>query len=107
LWYFENNELKEMKADKQPIGKYEHAYPFTTHQLKLQQNSSLYMFTDGYADQFGVNNKKMTKKRFRSFIESIQDLNMNDQKGAVEDYFNNWMFGVDQVDDVCVIGIKL
>lgn len=75
LWYFSNNELIEIKADKQPIGKYDEPKPFTTHNLKLNPGTNLYMFTDGYSDQFSPADKKMTKRKFKEIVVSSQGKN--------------------------------
>ena len=60
LWYIQDNEWKEIKADKQPIGKSDNPKPFTTHTIEYKDNSTFYLFTDGLADQFGgVHGKKI------------------------------------------------
>ncbi|MES2836229.1 MAG: tetratricopeptide repeat protein [Bacteroidota bacterium] len=114
LWYFVKNELVELKADKQPIGKYEFAQPFTTHNLELAQGTNLYLFTDGYADQFGGASpleeragKKMTKKKMKDLFVSVQDKTMSEQKQILENYFANWKQNTEQVDDVLIIGITV
>ncbi len=107
LWYFINNELIEIKADKQPIGKYDDPKPFTTHLLKLPIPTNFYMFTDGYADQFSSDDKKMTKKRFKDIVTSAQTKTMTEQKQIINDFFADWKKNADQVDDVCVIGIRI
>jgi serine phosphatase RsbU (regulator of sigma subunit) len=53
LWYVSANNLNEIKGDKQPIGKTDDPKPFTTHKIELQKGDTIYIFTDGYADQFG------------------------------------------------------
>ncbi len=107
LWFYKNGNLHEIKADKQPIGKYDYAKPFTTHNLKTELNTNYYLFTDGFSDQFGTNNKKMTKKRFRDLIISIQGKDMSTQKQLIQHYFKNWKGDEKQVDDVCIIGITI
>lgn len=107
LWYFVDGELIEIKADKQPIGKYDEPKPFTTHNLKLATPTNFYMFTDGYADQFSPDDKKMTKKRFKNLIVSSQTKTMGEQKQIINDYFDSWRGDSEQVDDVCVIGIRI
>ncbi|OFY96635.1 MAG: hypothetical protein A3K10_11215 [Bacteroidetes bacterium RIFCSPLOWO2_12_FULL_31_6] len=107
LWYFVDNELIEIKADKQPIGKYDEPKPFTTHTLKLPTTTNLYMFTDGYADQFSSDDKKMTKKRFKDIVTSVQNKTMTEQKQIINDFFVEWKKNAEQVDDVCVIGMRI
>ncbi len=107
LWYFNNNELQEVKADKQPIGKYAYAKPFTSHIVQADINTNYYLFTDGFADQFGADEKKMTKKRFKDLIISVQEKDMATQKQLILEYFNTWKGDAEQIDDVCVIGITV
>jgi serine phosphatase RsbU (regulator of sigma subunit) len=107
LWYFIDNELIEIKADKQPIGKYADAQPFTSHSLKLPSGTNIYMFTDGYADQFSPADKKMTKKKFKEVVISSQNKTMNEQNKILSDFFESWKGNSEQVDDVCVIGIRI
>jgi len=108
LWYIQNNELKEIKADKQPIGKTETPKPFTTHRLEYKENTTFYLFTDGFADQFGgVAGKKFKYKNFSSLLLKNYELTQNEQHAQLNAAFNEWKGDLEQVDDVCVIGIKL
>ena len=107
LWYFLNDELVEVKADKQAIGKNEAPQPFTTHHLELSKGTNLYLFTDGYADQFNASGKKMTKKKFKDLVISVQGKSMPEQKQVLTYFFENWKGPIEQIDDVCVIGIRM
>jgi serine phosphatase RsbU (regulator of sigma subunit) len=101
-------ELKEYKADKQPIGRVRNPQPFTTHEINLVEGDCIYLFTDGYADQFGgKNGKKMTKSGFKSFLLSICHLPMEKQHKSLLDFHNQYRGHEEQVDDVCVIGVKV
>jgi len=103
-----NFELIEIKADKQPIGKHFRQNNFTNHTVSLEKGDSIYIFTDGYADQFGgPKGKKMMYRPFKEFLLSIQDKNMQEQKIAVQNHFNEWKGDLEQVDDVCVIGVRI
>ncbi|MCW9041063.1 MAG: tetratricopeptide repeat protein [Flavobacteriales bacterium] len=103
-----NFELVEIKADKQPIGKHFRQNNFTNHTVSLQKGDTIYIFTDGYADQFGgPKGKKMMYKPFKEFLISIQDKNMQEQKIAVQNHFNQWKGDLEQVDDVCVIAVSV
>lgn len=100
--------LKEIKADKQPVGKFDHKKPFTTHQLSLQKGDRLYLFTDGYADQFGgPKGKKYKYKQLEELLLSTAHLSLNEQKLALDKSFINWKGDLEQVDDVCLIGIAV
>jgi hypothetical protein len=103
-----NYELLEVKADKQPIGKYTENKPFTTHTLELQKGDTIYIFTDGFADQFGGEaGKKFKSTNFKKLLLSIQDKSMKEQQDIITETFNIWKVETEQVDDVCVIGVKV
>lgn len=103
-----SNELIEWKADKQPIGMYADEKPFHTHSMILEPQTTLYLFTDGYADQFGgESGKKFKYKQFKESILAIHDRPMEEQKEHLENTFENWKGTLEQVDDVCVIGIRI
>ena len=94
--------------NKQPIGKYFRQESFTNHEVELRKGDSIYIFTDGYADQFGgPKGKKMMYKPFKDLLLNIQDKSMNEQKEILEQYFNDWKGSLEQVDDVCVIGVRV
>lgn len=109
LWIIDqNNNLTEIKANKQPIGKYFDPLPFTTHQLELKKGNRLYMFTDGYADQFGGSNgKKFKYKQLQQLLLQSSQLSLTEQKQTIENAFENWKGNLEQVDDVCIIGIEV
>ena len=107
LWYVLNNELIEVKADKQPIGKYSEAKPFTTNNFTFNASVTFYLFSDGYADQFSPDDKKLMKKKFKDIVLSIQNLPMAEQKNYLEKYHNDWKANMEQTDDVLVIGLKV
>lgn len=108
LWYVENNELKEIKANKQPIGKTDDPKPFTTHTFPLKQANCLYLFTDGYADQFGgPQGKKLKYKNLEALLLSLASSPMEMQKKMLEDKVKEWQGDLLQVDDILIIGIKI
>jgi ligand-binding sensor domain-containing protein/serine phosphatase RsbU (regulator of sigma subunit) len=116
LYLIRNGELTEVKADKMPIGISSKAgKPFTNHELKLRKDDALYLFSDGYVDQFGgPNGKKFMVARFKQLLLDIQDRIMYDQKEVLEHTLDEWMGLIgqqkkryDQVDDIIVMGIKI
>lgn len=108
LWYYQNNELKELKANKQPIGKTDNPEPFTTHTIELQKGDSLYLFTDGFADQFGgPKGKKFKYKQLEDLLVASNDLSINEQHLSLKNALNSWKGNLEQVDDICIIGIKV
>lgn len=108
LWLIRGNEIKEFTADKQPIGFHPNPRPFTLQSYVLQKGDALYLFSDGYADQFGgPRRKKFMYRQFEDLLVSIQDKNMAEQKKILDETIENWKGGLDQIDDVLVIGIKI
>ena len=108
LLYIQNNELIDITADKQPIGKHDNRKPFSSHAITLQTNATFYLFTDGFADQFGgPKGKKFKYKQFEEKLLVISAQPMEEQKKSLEQAFDNWKGSVEQVDDVLVIGIKI
>ncbi|MCE9538235.1 MAG: SpoIIE family protein phosphatase, partial [Bacteroidetes bacterium] len=108
LWLVRNGELKEYKADKMPVGKYIDAPPsFTLQTIELQKDDIIYTSTDGFADQFGTTGKKLMKKKFKEELLKIHTLPMAEQRAYLSSFFKNWKGTLEQVDDVCVIGIRI
>ncbi|MCC6370347.1 MAG: SpoIIE family protein phosphatase, partial [Bacteroidia bacterium] len=108
LWYIQDNNLKEIKGDKQPIGKTDNPKPFTTHEIEYKENAIFYLFTDGFADQFGgPNGKKFKYKSFSDLLLKHNQLSQEQQADTIHKAFSEWKGDLEQVDDVCVIGIRL
>jgi serine phosphatase RsbU (regulator of sigma subunit)/PAS domain-containing protein len=108
LWYFANKEFTELKADKQPIGNYFDRKGFTTHTIPYNKGDMFYLYTDGYADQFGgARGKKFTYKRFKEILCSISVSDMSTQEHALEKTFLDWKGDLDQIDDVTIIGLRI
>lgn len=109
LYLIRNGLLMEFKADKTAIAGFTPSdQAFTTTVIDLQANDSLYIFTDGYADQFGGNDgKKMMTKNLKELLVSISNLSADEQYRKVEKEFLDWKGPHEQVDDVLIIGIKI
>ena len=108
LWIIRNGEIIETKATKQPIGKYDNPKPYLTHHFKLEKEDVIYIFSDGYVDQFGgAKGKKLKAKAFKTILLEIQNLSMLEQKTYLDNAFETWRGELEQVDDVCVIGVKV
>lgn len=100
--------LYEIKADKQAIGNHDHFQPFTNHQLKVPKNSYLYLFSDGFFDQFGgKEGKKLKSRNLKKILLSLYDLNIPQQGAELASIFEKWKGNLEQLDDVCIIGIKV
>jgi PAS domain S-box-containing protein len=110
LYIVRGKAIIELKADKQPItaSSDSHSFPFSNQLFDLQKGDCVYLFTDGYADQFGGGKgKKFMYKRFKDTLVSIQDNTMEEQKAILYYTFESWKGKLDQVDDVLVIGIRV
>lgn len=110
LWIIRNNEFQYYKPNKIPIGgqQYNKTDGFMQHNITLEQGDSIYLFSDGYVDQFGGDlGKKFMTKKFRELLLSIQHLSMNEQKEYLLNTLIKWQGKHDQVDDILVIGIKI
>ena len=104
----ENISLLEIKADKMPISYYDNMENFTNNIIQLEKEDCIYMFSDGYADQFGGGSyKKFKYKAFKQMLIENSQKSMNEQKEILNSRFNDWKGKQDQVDDVVVLGIKL
>lgn len=100
--------LVEVKGDKQPIGKHEAVSPFTTREMTLEKGDVVYVFSDGYADQFGgPKGKKLKYKPFKEILLSLYDKPMDEQRKTIDDFFEQWKGEHEQIDDICVIGVRV
>ncbi len=100
--------LFEVKATKQPVGKYMDRKSFENNVIELQKEDTVYMFTDGYADQFGgPKGKKYKYKPFKRFLISVSEQDLQTQMTGLHDEFNRWKADYEQIDDVCVIGVRV
>ncbi len=98
--------LFEIKGDKQPIGAIEKRQKFTNHVLTMEKGDRFFLFSDGYADQFGgPDNKKFMYKPFKRLLLSMATQNISENKALLDKTFENWKGEYAQIDDVCVIGI--
>ena len=103
-----NKEVIEVKADRQPIGAYMKTHDFTNHSLEIQKDDMIYLFTDGYADQFGgEKNKKYRLKNQIKLLSKISIKPIDEQERILKEEFVSWKGSEDQLDDVCVMGIRV
>ena len=101
-------EIEEIKPNKQPIGKYLDTQPFDTHNVELSKGDTIYIFSDGYADQFGGDKgKKMKSVNFKRLICSLGNRTMTEQHSRLASAFDEWKGSLEQLDDVCVIGVRI
>jgi hypothetical protein len=103
----ENKILSEIKANKQPIGKTDNPMPFTAHDVELKQGDTIYLMTDGYADQFGgPKGKKYKYKALEEKLIATSHLSLQQQHEELANSFDAWKGSLEQVDDVTIIGIR-
>jgi serine phosphatase RsbU (regulator of sigma subunit) len=102
--------LNVIKGDSHPIGTHigDSLKPFSTHKVNLKKGDVIYVFSDGFADQFGgEKGKKYNIKHFKKYLLSISQLPLNKQQELIEKEFYDWKQDFEQVDDICVIGVRI
>jgi len=111
LWVIRNgaDNIEEVKANRQSLGKTESPKPFKTNAVQLNAGDQLYLFSDGFVDQFGgEKGRKMMNKRFKELLISIsKEEPLENQHEKISVYFDEWKGSHEQIDDVCVMGVKL
>lgn len=117
LWYYQQGKLHEIKANKQPIGRSDNPGPFDTHYIQLDKGDQIYLFTDGFADQFGGPlGKKFKYRQLEELLLENAEKPVAEQKRIITEAFEKWknwpgpdgiVKVMDQVDDVLLIGIRV
>ena len=110
LYHISNGELKEYKGDKFPIGglQDEGTRKFTNQAIAVQPGDRLFIFSDGYADQFGgPKGKKLMVKNFQNHLLQSLHMGIEAQGIYMQDVFQNWKADAEQVDDILLIGIEI
>ncbi len=110
LWIVRGRELLVYKPNKLPIGGMQvmQTEGFQQHTILLQKGDTVYLFSDGFADQFGgANGKKLMTKKFKDTLLDIQYLSMHDQEIHLNQMFEKWKGNLEQVDDILIIGIRM
>jgi len=109
LWMIRNGECHEYKANKQPVGYYVgDALPFTNNIIKTKKDDVFYIFTDGFADQFGgEKGKKFKYKNLKDILIALHSKPMPEQEQFLLNTFNDWKHSLEQIDDVCIIGLRV
>jgi serine phosphatase RsbU (regulator of sigma subunit) len=110
LWIIRKDqlEIEEIKATKVAIGGLtEDNQVFTKHTIDLQKGDSVYLFSDGYADQFSPQDKKLMTRKFKDIIMSIQNKTMEEQKEYLGSFIDEWKGNMEQTDDILVVGVRV
>jgi len=108
VYIVRNKQLHEIKGDKQPIGALVNNSPFINHEYQLEKGDMIYIFSDGFADQFGgPKGKKLKYRPFKNKLIECSSKGVEIQKRELLELFNSWKGSLDQLDDVCVIGVRI
>lgn len=108
LYHLHGEELSELLPDKQPIGKYAEVRSFNSQKIKLTKGDLIYLYTDGYADQFGgIHGKKFKYKQLKEILKNNATLKLTEQLDSLDVAFENWKGNLEQVDDVCLMGVRV
>lgn len=109
LYLIRNGELIETKADRMPIGvSFNQDKPFTVHEIQLQKDDCIYIFSDGFIDQFGgENGKKFKSRNFKNLLIENHKKPMPEQKEILDNRLDEWRGQIEQIDDILVAGFKV
>lgn len=108
LLLIRQGEIIEFKGDKRGIGESVEQGPFNDHILPLIKGDTIYLFSDGFVDQFGGSGgKKFKIKPFKELLVSIQTKTMSEQRELIESEFTTWKGDLEQIDDVCLMGVRI
>ncbi len=107
IYLVRNDEIIDFKGNRMPVGSYPRQIPFSLHEIHLHHGDCIYLFTDGYPDQFGgENNRKMMPSLFKEVILKNSSLEMNKQGDMLLQHFMNWKGYNEQIDDLLLMGYR-
>ena len=108
LYIIREGEILETRGDRQPIGIYDKMSPFTNHTFELKSKDTICIFSDGFIDQFGgVKGKKLKSNAFKKLLLHNNSKSMEEQKTELIKYFDNWKGNFEQIDDVCIVALRI
>ena len=110
MFLFSDNVLTEIKGNRESVGAsiFNHKKNFINHKLEVKPGDLVYLSTDGFPDQFGGGQgKKLKWKGFRELLTKTAIKPLDIQKKELSSFFNNWKKGTEQLDDVCVVGVRM
>ncbi len=108
LYIFQDGQLTELKPDRMPIGIHYQEKSFRSQKIPIENNMRLYLFSDGFADQFGgKNGRKYSSRRLKKYLTSIQQQPMKEQNNSLKKQLNKWQAQYQQIDDITIVGIQL
>ncbi|MEZ4722249.1 MAG: SpoIIE family protein phosphatase [Flavobacteriales bacterium] len=109
FWMVRDGDIEEIRGDRQPVGFFGDNLdtPYTNHEVEVRENDTVYIFSDGYADQFGgPNGKKFKYSQFKQLLVDVNDKPMAQQKEILNSRIEEWMGDEEQIDDILVIGVR-
>ena len=108
LYVIRNGKLLEYKPNRRPVGYYlGKDIPFTKEEVALEKGDMLYIFSDGSTDQFGGSRgKKYSTRRYKELLIKISSLGCDEQRKAIHEELTSWMGEEEQIDDVCIMGVR-
>ena len=109
LIHISKNEINQLKGDSQPVGLHTgKKLAFTSNEIQVPKGVMLYIYSDGFPDQFGgEKGKKYLSGKFKKFLLSISDKPIDEQNRLIKAEFTNWIGDHEQIDDVCVMGVRI
>ena len=108
LWLIRNNGIEIYEADKQAIGDFSAEISYKSHSIQLEAEDLIYIFSDGFADQFGdVSGKKYKQSKFKELLLRVSDKSMDEQRQFLKIEFDSWRGDMEQLDDICIIGVRI
>ena len=108
IYLIRNNEITKLIADRMPLAYSENMADFSAHEIQIEKNDMIYLFTDGFADQFGgEHNKKFMSSSFKQLLLDIHEKALTEQRQILDNKFSEWKGDNEQIDDVLVVGIRL
>jgi two-component system, sensor histidine kinase LadS len=107
IYIIRDSKMIEYKGNNMPVAYYDNMTDFTRHTIKMQQGDRVYLFTDGFPDQFGgPDGKKFKYKPFKELLLEVHDRSMDEQRRILQMVFDEWKGNLDQIDDVLVMGLR-
>lgn len=108
LVYFRNGELIEIKGDRMSVGYHEDKdRKFLMQEIEMKKGDIIYLFSDGYSDQFGgEDSMRFLKKNFKILLKNIHKLNIDEQKKNLEFTYLDWKGENQQIDDILIMGVR-
>ncbi len=107
MYIIRDGEMIEYKGDNMPVAYYDNMTPFTRHTIQMKQGDRVYLFSDGFPDQFGgPKGKKFKYKPFKELLLEVHERSMEEQERILKMVFDEWKGNLDQIDDVLVMGLR-